>query len=307
MIGEETHPLPRRDRLKQLRAFCHAARLRSISRAAERIFLSQPAVSQQVRTLEEELAVTLFDRHGARIALTPAGERLYHVARPLVERLDRLPDTFTERFRGVASADLNVAAGQTTAVCMLPRYLKRFKERHPGVRVNVRVADGRERLRWLMAYEVDVAVAAVDVPPPEVEFHPLLSSEIVFITPEDHPLAGRPSVDLAEATAYPAVMHPASHYVSRITDVVLRQHGHVADSVLEVDGWHVIKQYVEAGVGISVVPDICLTEQDRVWSIPASRYFPPRVYGVLTRRDDIRSLAAEQFVLTVEEMASGGG
>ena len=59
MAGEETHPLPRRDRLKQLRSFCYAAHLRSISRAAERIFLSQPAVSQQVRTLEKELAVTL--------------------------------------------------------------------------------------------------------------------------------------------------------------------------------------------------------------------------------------------------------
>ena len=304
MIGDESYPLPRRDRLKQLRAFCYAARFRSISRAAERVYLSQPAVSQQVRTLEDELAVTLFDRHGSRIALTPAGERLYHVAKPLVEQLDRLPDTFTERFRGVASAGLNVAAGQTTAVSVLPALLKRFKEQYPGVRLNVKVTDGRRRLQWLVAYEVDVAVAAVDVPPPGVEFHPLLTSEMMFITAEDHPLAGHTSMDLADVTAYPIVTHTASHYVSRVTDGILRQHGHVADPVLEVDGWHVIKQYVEAGVGVAIVPDICLADQDRLWSSSASRYFPRRVYGVLTRRDEIQSLAAEWFVRTVGEMRS---
>ncbi len=77
MAGDEKLLHPRRDRLKHLRALCYAARLQSISRAAEQIFSSQPAVSQQVRALEQELAVLLFERNGPRIALTSAGERLY--------------------------------------------------------------------------------------------------------------------------------------------------------------------------------------------------------------------------------------
>ena len=190
MAGDEKRHHPRRDRLKQLRAFCHAARLQSISRAAEHIFASQPAVSQQVRTLEEELAVSLFERSGPRIALTPAGARLYQLASPLVEGLDRLPDTFIEQHHGVASGALNVAAGQTTAAMVLPSYLKEFRHRHPGIRVNVRIAEGRQRVRWLRAYEVDVVLAAVDLPPPDLVFRPVFSSELVFITPEDHPSPG---------------------------------------------------------------------------------------------------------------------
>ena len=305
MAGDGKHHHPRRDRLKQLRAFCHAARLRSISRAAERIFASQPAVSQQVRTLEEELAVSLFERSGPRIALTPAGARLYQLASPLVEGIDRLPGTFIERHHGIASGALKVAAGETTAAMVLPDWLMAFRHRHPDVRVNVRTADGRQRLRWLRDYEVDVVLAAVDVPPPDLEFHPVFSSEIRFITPEDHPLAGRETVEIAEIAAFPAVTHNASHYMTESADVVVRQHGQAVNAVLQVDGWSVIKEYVEAGVGVSAIPEICLCERDRVWSIPASRYFPSRMYGMLTRRDDLLPLAASRFIQGVVQRAPG--
>ena len=296
---------PRRDRLKQLRAFCHAARFQNISRAAERIFSSQPAVSQQIRTLEEDLAAALFERRGPRIALTPAGARLYELASPLVEGTDRLPDTFTERYHGVVSRGLDIGAGQLTASRMLPAYLREFRQRHPEVRISVRIGTGRQRLDWLRAHEVDIVLVAVDLPPPDLEFHPVTSSDLVFITPEDHPLAGRETVDLPEIAAYPAVLHPASHYVSQIADFAVRQHGQAVDRVLEVGGWHAIKAYVEAGVGVSAIPDICLDERDRVWSIPAARYFPSRVYGAITRRGEIHSLATEWFIRIIDESRTG--
>ena len=184
---------------------------------------------------------------------------------------------------------------------LLPVYLKEFKRRHPEIRVNVRIGSGRERIRWLRAHEVDLVLVAVDVPPPDLEFRPILSSDFVFITPEDHPLAGRESVDIAEVAAYPAVTHTHSHYVGQTMDILMRVHGEVPNTVLEVDGWNVIKLHVAAGVGIAAVPDICVSEHDRIWSIPASRYFPSRLYGVLARRDEPLSLAAQWLMRLVEE------
>ena len=183
----------RHDRLRQLRAFCQAARLRSISQAAQRLGVSQPAVSRQVRTLEEELSVVLFDRKGPKISLTPAGRRLLGLAAPFVEGMDRLPDTFSENYRGVACGELEIAAGQTTATFLLPRYLTRFRERHPEIRVNLRVGSGSQRMRWLRSYEVDIALLALDVPPPDVESVSLFVSRSVLITPENHPMAGKRS------------------------------------------------------------------------------------------------------------------
>ena len=248
MARDERRHYPRRDRRRQLRAFRHAARLRSIGRAAEHRFASQPAVSQQVRTLEDELAASRFERNDPRIALTPAGARLDQLASPLVEGLDRLPGTFIEQRHEVASGVLDVAAGQTTSAMVLPDYLRASRHRHPDILVNVRSADRRERLRWLRACEVDVAVAVVDLPPPDLDFRPVFSSETVFINPEDHPVGGRETVEIVEIAAFAAVTHSAAHDASEVTDTVLRQHGQVADTVLEGGGWNVILER-DRGIG----------------------------------------------------------
>ncbi|MCY4453803.1 MAG: LysR family transcriptional regulator [Immundisolibacterales bacterium] len=288
------------DRLRQLRAFCQAARLQSISQAAEQLAVSQPAVSRQVRTLEQELAIVLFERKGPKIALTPAGQRLYEIAMPYVESMDRLPETFSENYRGVAGGQIEIAAGQTTATFLLPRYLKRFRELHPDVRVNLKVASGRQRMSWLRSYEVDIAFVAMDVPPPDVESVALFVSESVLITPSDHPLAGTHDVNLREAIRYPAIAHTTGHYVRHVGEMYLSRHGLTPNIAVEVDGWATIKSYVEAGLGISIVPDLCLTEKDRVWRIPFGRIAPARPYALVRRRDDIFSLASRAFVEVIE-------
>ena len=289
----------KRDRLKQLRAFCHTARLGSITRAAERVYSSQPSVSLQVRALEEDLDVALFERSGPRIALTLAGRKLYALATPLVEDIDRLPDTFAEQYEGISGA-LRVAAGETAAAFVLPRYLKQFREQHPEVRANVKTGTGRQCLSWLRAYEVDLVFAAMDLQPADVEFHPILSSNYLLITSEDHPLSGRESVTPEEVCAYPLVAHTDGTYIRQLGDMFLRQQGIAADIVVAVDGWEVIKEYVEAGLGIAVVPDLCVADRDRVSSIPFRDYLPPRRYGAITRRDRILPLAVRRFVKTMD-------
>ena len=258
-----------------------------------------------MRALEEELAVVLFDRRGPRIALTPIGERLYEMAMPVVVGMDRLPDTFAEQFRGEISGDFQIAAGRATAAYVVPRYLKQFREQYPGIRVNVRTGTGLERLSWLRAYEVDIVFGAVDVVPVDLEFHLIFASRNFLITPLDHPLAGRDDVDLREAGRYPAVVHRSNRYVQRVADLILRQHGIAINVAVELDGWNVIKRYVAAGVGVSVVPELCLTERDRVWKVPFDRYFPNRKYGVIMRRNESPSLATERFVRIMDPTFRG--
>ena len=110
----------KQNRLKQLRAFCYAAQSQSISKAAERLFLSQPSVSLQVRALEREMDITLFERKGPRIALTPEGQVLYELALPLVDGIDHLSDAFAERRGDLDSGELNIAAGESTILYILP-------------------------------------------------------------------------------------------------------------------------------------------------------------------------------------------
>ena len=269
---------------------------------------SQPAVSLQVRTLEEELGVLLFERRGPRISLTRVGKSLYQLAMPLVEGMDRLPDTFAERHHNVVADVLRIGAGQTSASYLLPKFLKEFRERYPEVLIDIRTGTGQDRLGWLRDYELDVIIAAMDIPPADVEFYPVFDSEPVLITPLDHPLAGRESVPIEETAAYPFVGHTSTHYVRQVAEVILRLHGVAPNVAVEVDGWGVITNYVAAGVGISFVPDLCLTEHDRLWKISFKGTIPQRKYGAITRRDGLLSRAARRFLGTmVPELSKAPG
>ena len=308
MLGDRQHLHQRRDRLKQLRAFCQAARLGSISRAAEQVRSSQPAVSLQVRTLEEELGVLLFERRGPRIALTRVGASLYQLAMPLVEGMDRVPETFAERHHGVVPDVLRIGAGQTSAAYLLPEYLKQYRERYPEVVIDIRTGTGQQRLDWLRDYELDLIVAAMDIAPSDVEFHPVLESCPVLITSLDHPLAGRDTVAIQETAAYPFVGHTSRQYVRQVAEVILRLHGVAPDVTVEVDGWGVITNYVAAGVGISFVPDLCLTENDRLWKISFEGTIPQRRYGAITRRDGLLTRSASRLLrIMVPDLASTPG
>ena len=267
-----------------------------MSEAAKYVLSSQPAVSTQVRRLEEELGMLLFERRGPFISLTRVGRSLYRLTMPLVQGMDRLPDTFAEQHHGDIGDVLRIGAGEVSAAYVLPKCLKPFRERHPGVRIEIRTGTGEQRLDWLRDFEIDVVVAAMDVPPSDVEFHPIVSTDLVLITPLDHPLAGRDSVTSEELAAYPFVGHPSTRRTGFMMEVILRQHGWVPDLVIEVDGWGVIANYVATGVGISFVPELCLTEDDRVWKIPLKHAVLRRTYGIVTRRDGLLALATRQFI-----------
>lgn len=291
-----TQRYPKGDRLKQLRAFCRSARLGSISRAAERLRLSQPSVSLQVSALEEELGLSLFDRRGRSLLLTHVGERLYHLALPLVHGMDRFPDTFAEQHHGVFADSLRIGAGDLSGAHLLPPFLQCFRRQFPGARVEVRIGSGRERLRWLREFEIDLAITAMDSPRSGFSLHPILVSRTMLITPVDHPLVGRTSVTVADVVPYPVVGHASMHLVGQTIEALLRVEGIDLDIVAEVDGWDIIKKYVAAGIGVAFVPELCLTAHDRLWRIPVGGGVPQRAYGVITRRDGLTSLAASRFL-----------
>ena len=291
------------DRLRHLRAFCEAARHGSISRAAERIGSSQPAVSMQVRALEEELGVALFERRGPRIALTRVGKSFYRAAAPVVEGLARLPALFAEERDGVAPRWLRVGAGAVSAAYLLPAALERFKARHPAARIEVRTGTGPERLEWLRRFELDAAVGVVDAGAPGVEFHHLHTSTMVLIVPEDHPLAGRGPVEPAALNRLAFIAPGPAQAARRLQDALLQVHGVTPRVLVEVDGWGAILNHVAAGVGVAFVPDVAVAASEQVATVAVKVHPVPRVYGIAVRRERLMSLAARRFL----EAALAGG
>lgn len=290
------------DRLKPLRAFCQIVRLGSVSRAAEALFISQPAVTLQLQALERELGVRLFERSGRRLIPTREGEVLYELARPAVEGLDNLIGAWREQVRGLDAGELQVAAGASTILHLLPPIVEAFRQASPEVRISLHNVTGAGGLDLLRSDAVDLAVGSMLDVPGDLEYEPIYRFDSVLITPRDHPLAKLRTLALEDLSPYGLILPPKRLTTYRLIDLVFQQHQVPYTVTLELGGWEVIKQYVAMGMGISIVTAICLTQADRerlhVRSL--GDWFPQRSYGVVVRKGKYLSPQARQFISLIK-------
>ena len=284
------------DRLRQLRAFCQVAAMGNISQGAAAIGLSQPTVSAHIRELEFELQAVLLERHGPRIALTAAGEHLHEIARPLVGRLERMSADLAARLDESVSGDLRVGAGAAAMSFTLPPIVKRFRDAYPGIRLRISRVRTDDSYELLEKGEVDLLFG---VPRPANErffYRRILEWELVLITSKDHPLAGRESVDIREIAEYPGIEPPAGTFSRDFGEAIARQFGTTVKVAIETSGWSLVKTFVEAGLGVSVVPSVCVSERDRLVTIPLGQYAKSGSFGVTVRRDVPLAPPARRFL-----------
>jgi len=284
------------NRLQQLRGFCYAAQTGSISKAAERMFLSQPSVSLQIQALERELDVILFERRGPRIKLTPEGQVLYELSLPLVEGLETLPENFASQRGNLESGRLDIAAGESTLLYLLPDIVGTFAKLYPGIHFNLHNVTGRDGLEMLRADEVDIAVGSMLDVPDDVSYWPIYSYDPMLITARDHPLARLDKLTLKDIGSYGLILPPRHLSTWRVVKLVFQQHNVDFHVTLEAGGWEVIKKYVALGFGVSIVTSICLTGDEDLIAIPLNEYFPKRTYGVVTRKGKFLTPQAKRFI-----------
>src|SRR5437899_2931707 len=300
----------KQNRFQQLRGFCYAASLGSVSKAAQRMHMSQPAVSQQIQSLENELAVTLFVRRGSKIQLTHEGELLYEMASTLIEELENLDEQFRQRRSEVDEGHIEVAAGMSTILYFLPKHVEEFRRAHPKIEVRLQSVTGLEGLQRLRLGLVDFAVGPLTEAAADIEFHPIVSYVPVVITCLGHPIMSKDKLTLEEISRYPLILPPRNLSTWTMVDSTFKKHGLSYQVAMEVGGWEVIKKYVELGLGISIIMSIGITGEEKLEVIPAGEFFADREYGVVLRKGRILTPQAKRFVsmlLTPGEIPANTG
>ena len=286
------------NRLKQLRAFCALVKFGSLARAADALFLSQSAVSLQLTALEAELQLPLLERQGRTLRVTREGQVLYEMARPLVEGIDGIDEALRQKLGGLDTGELNIAAGESTILHLLPPLVRAFRDRHPAVHVHLHNVTGRDGLALIRNDQVDLAVGSMLEVPPDIAYEPVYHFDPMLIAPLDHPLAAKAELTLEDIAPWGLILPPRRLSTWRLVDLVFQQRRVPYRVALEVGGWEVIKQYVAMGMGISILSSICLTEADRgrIVTRPLERHFPPRSYGVIMRKGRLPSPQARAFM-----------
>lgn len=289
-------------RYKLLRTFCVVAQKENITHAAEQLHISQPTVSLQIQALEREMGEKLLERRGPSVRLTPEGKVLYQLVQPITAGIDSLKDTFAASLGKMEKGELNIAAGQSTALYVLPDYLKRFNEAYPGIRINLHNVAGQSGMKMLLDDQVDLAVGPLLQIPDSIIYKPFVSFGSILITAENHPLANlKQKVTLEDISPYGLILPPRNMSTWRMVDTVFRQHELQYSVAMEAGGWEIVKRYVEQGLGVSIVTEVCLTGHEKISAIPLNDYFPSRSYGLIVRRGKFFTPQAKRFIEMFDE------
>ena len=290
--------------LRQLRAFVSIGRLGSFTKAAEALHATQPALSAQIRELEEALGVKLFDRSTRSVTLTQAGEDLM----PSVDTVLTDLSSVVARARDVARRNtgrVTVAALPSLAATVIPDVIARMRKAHPGIVVVVRDALAERAVALLRADEADLALTSAPPADRELTFTPLFKDRMVAVLPRAHQLARSKRVRLADLLDVPLVLMDRESSVRRTVDNACASIGRLATPAYEAAFMATAIGLVRAGLGATILPSSA-SELLAAGDLVIRDLAEPRIereLGIVRGRRRSMSPALQAFVAALNETA----
>ncbi len=281
----------------QLQAFLEVARLKSFSRAALQLFRTQPAVSVQIRQLEEEVGARLFDRSPGKVALTEAG-RLFHTTAQQLLRLRQEGIQAIGDLGARPRGELHIAANEGSCLHVLPEVFAEFKRQNPEVQVRIRRGEHSEILEAVLENRVDFGVVSLPVSDARLKVIPLHRDELLVALAPGHPLAKRGKAVTAAEIAKEPLLLPRSGQTREAIEELLGGEGGLLVS-MELDSTELLKGFAAAGLGLAFVARTLAAAEARAGELALLAIAGRQLYrdlGLIFRRDRALGRAALAFI-----------
>ena len=288
--------------ISALQAFIAVAESGSFSRAGERIFLTQPAISKRIAALEQDIGARLFDRVGRKIHLTPAGEALLLRTRAVLSELEDIKRDITN-LSGTIAGELSVATSHHIGLHRLPGPLKRFHETYTQVRLNLHFMDSEKACNAVARGELELAV--VTLPPsaePPLRVEKIWDDPLDIVVSRNHPLAQAKRVQAAMLLEYPAILPGLGTYTR---EIILNSFGPLRDKIqvgMATNYLEVLKMLAAIGLGWSALPRTMIDEGLKVVQIEKREI--RRELGIVTHERRTLSNAGQAMIRIIREMAA---
>ena len=282
--------------LRQLKVFEAVARHLNYTRAAEELFLSQPAVSMQVKQLESQLGVALFEQLGKRIHLTEAGNEVLNYARTVTQQLDELEGVLN-RIKGLSGGRLRISVA-TTANYFIPTLLGTFSRRYPDVTISLDVTNRETLLRQLAENTVDLVIMGQPPAEADVEADGFMENPLVIVAPPDHPLAREKKISLDRLQDEVFLVREPGSGTRIAMERFFTARGMQLKTGMEVGSNEAIKQSVQAGLGLGLLSRVTIEQElalKRLVVLDVADFPIMRHWYVVHRRGKRLSAAAEAF------------
>lgn len=275
-------------KLQQLRYICEVARRGlNVTTAAERLFTAQSGISTQIRLLEEELNVQIFERHGKRLTgITQAGEEILEMAERILTETENIRQV-AQQLNDDSKGTLSIATTHTQAYHALPSVIAKFSEQFPDVKLRIHQGDTRQINEMLLTRTADVAVTtATREMPKELVMLPYREWHLSVITPLDHPLSKESNLSLEALAKYPLITY--DHAVAGRSSVnqAFTDAGLLTNIALTALDSDIIKKYVKLGLGVGLIAETAIDENDDkdIYVAKAGDLFRPSTSCVCVHR-----------------------
>jgi DNA-binding transcriptional LysR family regulator len=286
--------------IETLKIFCDLVETQSFSLAAERNFVTQSAVSQQVRGLEEKFRRKLLERVRGRrdVRLTEAGRSFYEESRNVLAAYQGLQ----ERMRGLdgkVSGTVHVATVYSIGLHELPPVVRRFMALYPEARIDLEYSRTTRIVRDVLSGSIELGLVAYPEKRRGLTVVPLPGDRLVLICPPAHPLASRKKVRAADLNGQDFVLFERDIPTRRATDKIFRAHNVTVRRVAEFDNIETIKRAVEVGFGLGIVPRPSIVDEQKSGQLAVVQLAEPewaRTVGVIYRTDRTLGIAARKFI-----------
>lgn len=281
----------------QLETFLEVARLSSFSRAAEKRFRTQPAISAQIRALEEEIGAKLLDRSGGKVALTAAGKIFQKYAEETVQSRRNVMTALAEMER-VPGGEIVVGANEGTCMHILPEVFAQFKKQYPSVAVNVRRLESAGVLECVIDHSVDFGVVSLPVNDKRLTVVPIHRDELVVICEPGHDLARCKSVSVEQVAQFPLLVPKFGKTREAIEDM-FAQRNLQPNISMELDSSELLKHFAAADVGVGFIARSNVREEVKSKSLVAINLADAQIrrdLALVFRKDKALSRAALAFI-----------
>jgi DNA-binding transcriptional LysR family regulator len=296
--------------LAQLEALVEVARLGNLSRAADALHVTQPALSARLQALEEELGAELFTRSRRGMSLTPAGRTLLPHAERALAQVGAGEKAVRELREGTVG-QLLIGAAPAVSTYVLPNLLKSFQATYPLVRIGVRTGHTEEVLEMVLAREVDLGIGR-PIRHPDAELIPLFEDELVLVVGAGHRFTRRGRIRLTELGGERLILFDRASSYYELTSSLMRGAGVVPQSVIEVDNVEAAKKMVVLELGVALLPRMALRAELRLRTLR-----PIRVVGAASVRRPIVAIRRRDagapigpvagFMTTLSRVQAGRG
>lgn len=285
---------------RRLQVFQTVARLLSFTKAAEELHMTQPAVTFQVRQLEEQFNTRLFDRTHNRISLTEAGQRVYECANKIFELYAEM-DNAVRELTGDVSGVLIIGASSTIAEYMLPELLRDFKKQYPDVTIRLRVANTDGIVSMVENNAIDLGVVEAPVTNKNLVVEECRTDKLVLIVPPDHELAREEVVPVKKIADYPFICREEGSGTREVMLESMTRAGISPTDLnlsMELGSLEAIKGAVEAGMGVSVLSSATIEKELKLGTLVAVKLDPPveRPFSFVHQKQKFKIRAMDELL-----------